>query len=221
MEVVLTAILAIVLIAVGIIAISYFYSVTWSTLNVVRTRLTIYNIENLLAGIPARFNIPLTCLYSPSGISIELIKTTSGSSNPIEVIYKIPYTIALIYWPDATCNAVPLNPWINASPTCIKANFTKVLQEEYEKCLQESSDTCVIEVYAIANASSISKFCRLEGYVAAIVKDIIINVPEGSKLEIINNTNGKNIFDNTYITNKIVLVRVVIINSTSNIIINK
>lgn len=199
MEVILTAIVAIVLLVAGLIALSYFYSVTHSVIDTIKTRLFIYSLENLLAGISTRLPQSLKCDLAKLTITVSI-------NGKIIVKYDIPNVIVEAYWPNPKCKAPPLNPWVNASPYCIFVNFSKILQEDANICTKEQQ--CVVNVYSIVNGST------LANYIIASTKDIVIKVPKDTSLSIV--IGGKPLINLQHNSeNRVILVRVIFFRSTS------
>ncbi len=197
MEVILTAIVAIVLLVAGLIALSYFYSTTHSVIDTIKTRLFIYGLENLLAGISTRLPQPLNC-------NLKTLTITVSINGKIIVKYEIHNAITEAYWPNPKCNAPPLNPWVNASPYCIIVDFSKILKEDADICRRERQ--CVINIYSIVNGNV------LANYVVASVKDIVVKLPKGSTLDIV--VGNKPLLELQDVSeSRVILVRVIFLKS--------
>jgi len=207
MEAILTAIVAIVLIAVGIMAFYYFYGVSHALINVVKTRLLVYSLQNLLSGISTKLDIPyLKCDKS----DIVTVKITKIITQEIKIVYKINNVIKKAYWGD-TSKCVQVNPWLWLGPNCVKIDFIKIFYNEYDEC--RSSSKCVLTFYALVRGIKTESGVLLGGYIKETVREFIIRLLKGQTLQILV---GENTAKKWKVEGpKIVLVRVVFLEPVS------
>ncbi len=199
MEVIATALIAIILIVAGAIAFMYFYGMIQSSYVTVLSRLTAFQFDRLIEGIPTK----ITTLYPPTACdynySMYIIQPTY-SSNITIVVHNV---LAYQTYGNGICS-IMIRPWLITGRGCINVTFFNITCKDVEYCLSNPTSTCVIRIYSLFKGEN------LEGYIETTVRTLIFyntSVIIESELLRLCGFNSTSVTINT--TDRSVIVRII------------
>ncbi len=160
----MTAIVAIIMIAVGIIAFSALYGIIKTSYETLWEKMLIFELDTLLSGISVRVKIPYPLVQVDYNYTVNIVYLANTTNITLSIHNVLAYQSNA--FSNGKCTAY-IRPWLKMGSACINITFYNITCTDIKKCLSQNTNTCIIRIYSLWSGIG------LEGYIRATTRTIV------------------------------------------------